>query len=110
METGTTAYNGNNFGIICHSGGKINHRNKHQNRQEGHDQVDDPERIKMDKKIRQIQFRVYQFSVFNSWNLLLNINYQNHYRQQYQHETKSSKVFFNDIFVYNFKHYSLFLF
>lgn len=104
VEAGSTTDDGDNFGIICHSGGKINHRNKNQDGKKGHHQINNPEGIEMDQEIHQIQFRINGFGIFYPWNFLLYINYQDNYRQQYKHETESSKVFFYDISVYNFKH------
>ena len=52
VKTGSTTDNGYNFSVICHPGGKINHRNKYQNGKEGHHKINNPERVKMNKKIR----------------------------------------------------------
>jgi hypothetical protein len=97
VKTCTTTDNSNNLSIICHSGCEIDHSNKYQNGKEGYHQINDPERIKNENT--QDPALDQELCIFYPWNLLLNINYKYHYRQQYQHETESSKVFFNDISV-----------
>jgi hypothetical protein len=51
MKTRPTTDNGNDLRIIRHSGCEINHRDEYQDGKESHNQIDDPEGIKMDQEI-----------------------------------------------------------
>ena len=97
VKTGTTTNDCNNLCIISHSGGKENDCNKNQYRHKCQYEIQNPERIKIQKKITNRKTITLYPRCFR-----LYIYYQDNYRKQHQHKNECSQIFFNDVKIYDF--------
>ena len=97
VKTGSTTDNRYDLGIIGHPGGEEDHGNENQDRHKGQNQIQDPERIKIEQEITNCKSIALNPGCF-----CLHIHNHNDDRQKRQHKNEGSQIFFDDVKVYDF--------
>ena len=97
VETRTTTDDGNNLCVIRHSGSEKYHGDENQNGHKSQNQIQNPERIKIQKEITNCKSVALNPGCFG-----LHIHNHNDDRQKCQHKNEGSQIFFDDVKVYDF--------